>query len=225
MKKDLSATINLLATESVRLMSQTEKEQFFTDCPNVKRYYIKGNQKGLEREVYHIDGSKFNKLWAHLEAYAWKSARTSGYYDKIMQEDLVSEIKQRVFVVLRYWGSTPSNQNFYKFFPCIVDNVLTSRYKSEQLSVEQQYNLVNLNDQVDELEGTLQVEKIRNHSTSDVDDMEFWASVPTALQSAVKDLLDGYSFAEAAKKEGVCYSNLRNRVLNWVRNDYALSVQ
>lgn len=96
---------------------------------NPDKPYCKGLRKGQPRDVYELNNNVY-KLWDLGEPYVIASVvRSVGYKD----EDLISEIKMQMMVVLRDFGSrlrtrkNPEGQSFFVTFKSIINNVLTNR--------------------------------------------------------------------------------------------------
>ncbi len=89
--------------------------------------YYKGPRKGQMREVYEVDGKKFNLLWSLLQNYAFKSSsRSNAFSNNGDIEEDVMEIRYLTFRALRFFGSHPNNLPFSKYFSILVNNVLTN---------------------------------------------------------------------------------------------------
>ena len=131
--------IDELAVKACRLMTEQERQEFFSyqeervssgNCYNAKyrlgHTYYKGARKGEERDVFEIDGHIFNKLWETVHNYAYLSARSSHGKENDDVFDDVQDICAQTFYVLRFFGPTPSNTPFSRYFPLICANVLST---------------------------------------------------------------------------------------------------
>ena len=142
-KETLVTEIDKLARASCRLMTDDERECYFTYQEERRasnqalvttytvpiRTYYKGAKIGTVKQVYEVDGVIFEKLWDKLYKYAVKSAmgsHQSNHYNNPDVQNDVCDIRYQTFYVLRYFGPTPTGKNFSNFFLTIVNNILTT---------------------------------------------------------------------------------------------------
>lgn len=137
---DLKSRINSLTESACTLMSDSERDSFFSyqedrDSRGVsypRRYprrntYYKGEKKGQLKSVWEVDGKKFNQIWELVKPYVLKSVANSYHRPFIVESDYeeVSEIRYELFNALRFFGPTPCNQPFSSFLSIACLNVLT----------------------------------------------------------------------------------------------------
>ena len=145
MEKDsLLITIDRLAVNCCRLMTDEERSSFFayqkdrseiathTSSKYFKTEYVRGENKGKSKHVWDIDGQLFNILWSNLLCYVTKSVKYSYSFTKTDIADDVEEIKLKLFKTLRFFGPTPCNMPLSKFLHILVNNYLTNIYNEKR---------------------------------------------------------------------------------------------
>lgn len=206
-------TINNLAVAACKLMNDVEREEYFqyqeareenneSAQKRVKnsRYYYSGARKGQLKDVYHIDGVLYMKLWDLCKPYVVTSAVKSCYDAPHEVEEVVSEIKMNLFHILRHFGPRPNNMNFSDYLHLNVNNLLTNhanaRLRREKSSVT--YKTTSLFQEVASSEdGALRL--IDTITEEDAETVSFFSKIPNEYKEAVKMLLNGEKLTEVLK--------------------------
>ena len=188
--QEISAKIDNLAQKGCRLLTQEEKEKFFEEC-NVKRYYIKGQRKGEERDIYEIDGKCFNEIWKLITPYVFISCSRSVYYNSIAAEDAISEVKYMLFYVLQRFGPIFNNQTISQRLSIIVNISLTNLNNKKSKEIETLPFSYMLNDE----ESPLDVEDIN----SNMKYIDFWCDIPDRIKGCVEHVISGSTIGEVRK--------------------------
>ncbi len=188
--QEISAKIDNLAQKGCRLLTQEEKEKFFEEC-NVKRYYIKGQRKGEERDIYEIDGKCFNEIWKLITPYVFISCSRSVYYNSIAAEDAISEVKYMLFYVLQRFGPIFNNQTISQRLSIIVNISLTNLNNKKSKEIETLPFSYMLNDE----ESPLDVEDIN----SNMKYIDFWCDIPDRIKGYVEHVISGSTIGEVRK--------------------------
>lgn len=131
--------INEEASLACREMTRSERADFFAECSSVRPKHLriverKFDRAGKSKRVWHVDEFHFSKLWSLLSGYAYtavvnslvRSNDLNGTHDSI--EDLMADIREKVFYTLRFYGPTPNNLGFSRIASGLVMNVLVDSY-------------------------------------------------------------------------------------------------
>lgn len=185
---NISNQIDSLAEKACRLLTPSEKEEFFRiNKTNLKPYYISGINKGKEREIYGVNGRYFNKIWELMSNYIFVSCNKSTYGNFLDREEAMSEVKLEIFRSLQLYGPIYQNQKLSQRFKLSVNNVLTNEYNKR--SKEIQFENTSLEDENFDVS-----DNSESHNST-----TFWASVPFQIRYIVEQLLDGVSLSELKK--------------------------
>jgi len=246
----INAKIDILSTQCRRRMTDSERDDFFkyqeefiksgnayrAKYRSIRKYY-KGKNRGKIRDVFEIDGNKFNKLWSFISPYVITSINKSFYYNcsKDTLEDCLSDIKFSLFRFLRFFD--PDKYPLSSYLKVIVNNVLTNislrrgfLSREEQEKVKKNHKLkiyldtyreianpISIFSIVEDENDTKYLVDIINYGNDEINNTEFFASVPDNIENDVYDLIEGkrYSsfsgitrkkildFAKAVKEECV----------------------
>jgi hypothetical protein len=232
MSQELLNNIDNAAVDCCSLMDATDKENFFQfQEGRVKdgsaapakyrciRTYFKGERKGQEKEVFSVDGRKFNKLWNMLKPYAQKSVARSYYFkDSIYLEDELEEIKYQVLFSLRYYGPSPNNIRFSKHFPLIVKNTLTnsafSRNESSTSMVN--FNTISFSTPLGSNGEDGELELMDIMPSDSFKEEMFNHEVPDDLKEPVSYLMEGLKLEDVAKELRRDKEILKNRLMQFI---------
>jgi hypothetical protein len=220
----LISQINQLAKSCCSKMSYKERKEFFHYQDRVrkegkcvkKKYvvgntYYKGERKGELKEVFEVDGEKFNQLWELLHNYAAVAVMNSHLsIDKDDLECLVSGIKAQVFYVLRFFGGNPYGKDFAFMYRTIVTNQLTtlSRRRGRASgygtgdSTRTLFSSQSISAPIGHGEDgdiTLEDKLPCNHFVNTID---LQLDIPKELRKSVELLIGGLSVAEVARRRG-----------------------
>jgi len=190
--QNISFQVNELATKGCRPFSLEEKEKFFRECCTIKRNYIKGKNKGKERELYYVDGVCFNQIWKLVTPYIYTACSKSVYYDNYKLPDAMAEVRFLLFYSLQRFGPTFQQQSLSQRLPVIVNMALTNNHRKSR-TVIHTYSLVNEISEESE-------ERDYADSTNTAESIEFWSSIPSHLRPAVEEIISGNSLTKTCEK-------------------------
>ena len=200
----ISYQIDSLAANGCRLLTREEREEFFkTTSSTLKPYYIKGCNKGKERQIYEVNGKSFNRLWQLISPYVFVACDKSTYSNSVDREDAISEIKYECFRTLQLYGPVHNNQPFSQRLKLVVNNVLTNEFHKKGRKVASQY-----------IDDTVEVFDRSAISISEQDSY-FLSEVPFSLKDAVEMILSGMSLIQV--KKFIKKDNLETELLQFVK--------
>ena len=203
---NISNQIDTLAEKACRLLTPSEKEEFFKNCKdNLKPYYISGINKGKEREIYEVDGRLFNKIWKLLLPYVFTSCNKSAYNNSFYRDDLISEVKFGAFRALQLYGPIYNNQKVSQRFRLWVNNILTNEHSKR-------YKEVKFEDIIDE-EETFDITDNYLSSQTTI----FNTEVPFHIRYIVEQLMSGISLQEL-KKSFTITEDIEKKLLFFVKS-------
>jgi DNA-directed RNA polymerase specialized sigma24 family protein len=240
----LNQQISQLAIDACRKLGSKETKRFFKECPTIERNYKTITRKrrskksslgkylksGQPKEVWEVDGEIFEKLWARIKAYAYTSAyesitrhgELSRYtYDEV--DDLVSEIKVKMYNCLRFHGPTPNDCGFSKKIAVITANTLWNA-NMERTGVRKRVVVTNRQKgpyqknfiEYPKMEHISKIENADKLFVSDDkaerDKIELLATVPSNLRKAVELILGGGFKRDAARICGLRVDQLDYRL-------------
>lgn len=214
MKANYQNTIDTLAYQACTLMTEEQRASFFA-ASKVSPVYVKGENKGKEREVFEVDGTVFNKLWSAIYPYVYTSSRKSSYYNDYQDvEDNIEEVKYLLFRYLRFFGPAYQGQSLSKHLPLLVNNVLTNQFNKNTKQIETTpFELVVEGSEDDTETFSSGVNKFQvAEGLKELERTEILSAVPTHLQRAVELLMQGSKITEVAQELGVCSKELRNQL-------------
>ena len=204
---NISNQIDTLAEKACRLLTSSEKEEFFKNCKdNLKPYYISGINKGKEREIYEVEGRHFNKIWELLKPYVFTSCNRSTYGNFLDREDAISDVKYEIFRSLQLYGPIYQNQKLSQRFKLSINNALTNAYskKSKEIQFD---NIIS--------------EEEENFDTSDnlegYNSTNFWSNVPFQIRYVVEQLVNGVSLVELKKNFSIS-KDMEETLLSFVKS-------
>ena len=184
----ISCQVDTLLEKGCRRLSNQEKEHFFkTTTSKLKPYYIKGLNKGKEREIYEVNGQCFNKVWQLISPYVFVACSKSTYGNFIEREEVMSEVKYECFRTLQLYGPKYNNQSFSQRLKIIVNNVLTNEFRKKSRRINSQY----LDDTVEDFD--------RSNIIAVEDERYYLSEVPSNLKTAIEMLLSGMYLSEVKK--------------------------
>lgn len=226
----LRSLIDNTAISACTLMSDAEREAFFeyqeerernSECAQKKvktgRYYYKGEKKGELREVYHVDGREFQRLWKLCEPYIYKSSFRSCHDMPAEIEDAVSEIKLSLFNNLRFFGPRPCGMNFSAYLKLNINNILTNFANARKNRNKSQvtYGTMSLFDELSsDSEGVVTLLDTLKSSEENLG--ELFSKIPNQYKDAVSMLLDGEKLTDVAKISHISKKTLVNVVCECV---------
>jgi hypothetical protein len=190
--QEVSLLIDNLAKQGCRLLDREEKERFFEQS-KCKRYYVKGKNKGKERDIYEVNGKCFNDIWKLITPYVFISCNKSVYYNSSEVEDAVAEVKYMLFYVLQRFGPVFNGQTLSQRLGIIVNMSLTNRSNKKAKEIK----TISYDTGCTENEENIAVEpEDTNHNMKYID---FWCDVPKKMEECVVRILSGCSITETQK--------------------------
>ena len=203
--KVISAQIDLLANEACRLLNKKEKEKFFLET-KLKRTYIKGKNAGKERDVYCIDGNKFNQIWKLVYPYVYTSCSKSVYHEFLNLDDAISDVKYRLFRVLQLFGPIFNHQTLSQRLAIIVNIALTNGYNKKTRSITtESFEITNE-------EGEVSVMEVEDKCNNIINSL-FLLDIPEHIRPIVNRLASGCSLSEVQTYFGISHSKIMKELL------------
>lgn len=204
MKRNISqitSQIDNLANRGCRLMNKKEKEEFF-QTTKMKRYYIKGKNKGKERDLYCIDGQCFNQIWKLTYPYVFTSCSKSVYYNSLELEEAIAEVRFTLFSVLQRFGPVMDGKSLSQRLSIIVNIGLTNNNRK---LIRQPRTI-----SIDNFEKDENFEMNFEDPDSNMKDIDFNCDIPNSLKEPIMNVILGKSNIkdnEVKKKVSVFIEN------------------
>ena len=197
MKRDISQITNqidTLAKQGCRLLTDEEKEEFF-NTTKVKRHYIKGRNRGKERDIYEVDGRCFNRIWKLVYPYVLTSCAKSVYYNSFELEEAISEVRYNLFSILQRFGPV-----FY------------GKTLSQRLSIIVNISLTNNNRKITKRVDTVSMSSFEENNNDDrvfdfedtenrVEFSDIYIDIPSNLQESIINITNGGGINKKTEKE------------------------
>ncbi len=190
--------IDNLANRGCRLLTKEEKEEFFASS-KMKRYYVKGKNKGKERDLYKVDGRCFNQIWKLVYPYVLTSCAKSVYYNPFEIEDAIAEVRFNLFSILQRFGPVFHGKTLSQRLSIIVNISLTNNNnkRSKRIETVSMSNFEN-ND-------TGQVFDFEDESES-IESLDFSLDIPEKLKDFIQNAMEGATFNKKVKQEVLSFT-------------------
>lgn len=186
MKRDISQVvlrIDNLAQLCCRRLSDDEKEDFFKTT-KIKRYYVKGKNKGKERELYDVDGKYFNEIWKLSYPYILTACARSVYYNSLELEEAISEVKFNLFSILQRFGPVFQGKTLSQRLSIIINISLTNNNRRLMRRVE----TVSMNNFKDDEGQEFDFEDKSDETAI----AGFYSDMPKRLKDAIENYVENY---------------------------------
>lgn len=191
----ISKEIDELAGEACRLLNKKEKEKFFTET-KMRRTYLKGKNVGKERDIYSIDGNKFNQIWKLVYPYVFTSCSRSVYYKALDIEDSISNVKYCLFSVLQRFGPIFNHQTLSQRLSIIVNIALTNGHNKKIRSITTE-SFEEVND-----DGEISVMEVEDKCNNIINSL-YLLDIPENIRPIVNRLSSGCSLTEVQEFFGM----------------------
>ena len=136
--EQLSA-IDFQALRCCRKLSPAESVEFFhgeSKFPGSMRHlhrkrevFARGARQGERRDVYRIEGREFIRLWKMIQAYVVDQTKAS-HWPRINSqdyEDSLSAVRERLILLLTFYGPRPSNIPFSSAMRVVTAQTLVNQ--------------------------------------------------------------------------------------------------
>jgi len=213
--KQVLFAVDSLALSCCTPLQGVEKDSYFNET-GIKRYYVKGKNKGKERDIYEINGMLFNKIWDLVYPYAYKSAMRSTYGCVDKAEDALAEIKYLLFRYLKFLGPSYNNIPLSKNIPLIVNNVLTNysnKCKRTPIDLSYTYDDDSKREGEEEehfIEEVVRVLKRKSEAYEISIDVN--CSIPEVFKGVAENICAGVSLVNISKELDISYIKLKKEL-------------